>query len=1069
MTAATTLQTFLFTDLVGSTELKRALGDAAGSAAIAQHDALFRQCLAEFGGVEQNNPGDGFFATFGVPSAAVRCALQFQDRLRGLDLPRKLEARVGIHIGESSLVPGATGQPEKLLGLAVDIAGRVMNLSGAGQILMTRLVFDSARQHVAGDFAWRAHGPYLLKGIDEPVEIFETGVDGVAPLQAPADTEKSRRALRPGDEETLGWRPAAGLEVPGRADWKLEHSLGQGGFGEIWLARNDRTGEQRAFKFCFDAERLQSLKRELTLFRLIKQTLGNRPDITRLYEVQFDSAPYFLELEYTSGGTVAQWLQDTTPLATRLEIVAQIADALAAAHSVGVIHKDVKPSNVLIDTTHADRPQARLTDFGIGRLLDRGALADAGVTLDGFDGEPTLAPDLGSQSGTRIYMAPELMAGKPASIASDIYSTGVMLYQLVIGQLDRPLAHGWEADIEDGLLREDITACVAGTPEARLRSADLLATRLRSLGERRSERDRAREQARRDARRRRVFRMSLTATIVLLLVTATALVGYFRADRERRRAEGAEARARQRFAEVRGLANAVLFEFDQQLSDLPGSLPARRLLVERAVHYLDNLPTEEGDAALALERIRGYRRVAGIQGLPGQPNLGDGKGALATLEKAYGVIAPLHERSPGDPAIEFALAGVVHERGALLTVLDRDEKHCADLDLAEQIMTSLCERYPDERKYRGRLAQVVGSKAVWLHLSSEDPTDCFPHFERAIELFRSLGDLNRKERYALALLYSNYGTGLSMITIQNPDLDKALAQYKQERAILEKLIADAPTALYLEQALARSHMGSGRICYFQRRLEDALAWYDRASEPLVRLRTLHPSDVRTRRFFATVCRRRAQVRNRQKQPAAALEEYLRAVEALTDLPQGVVLTAPVLRERAILHEQVGHAQLALDDTDLAYAAFERALADCETAFSPASTDRYRLFFFPMACRRVAMTLEKTGEMDRAGQLFLRMESALAELERQQPDSPDVAEYTLRGRWNLAVHFRERGSDADRAAAQRRDSLRAAARTCNQMLATYDAFPKIAAQPGDDRKEVEELLQECEAALKELGR
>ncbi|MHC4448715.1 MAG: adenylate/guanylate cyclase domain-containing protein [Planctomycetota bacterium] len=109
MTAATTLQTFLFTDLVGSTELKRALGDAEASAAIAQHDALFRRCLAEFDGVEQNNPGDGFFATFTVPSAAIRCALAFQKGLRELELPRPLEARAGIHMGESSLVPGAQG------------------------------------------------------------------------------------------------------------------------------------------------------------------------------------------------------------------------------------------------------------------------------------------------------------------------------------------------------------------------------------------------------------------------------------------------------------------------------------------------------------------------------------------------------------------------------------------------------------------------------------------------------------------------------------------------------------------------------------------------------------------------------------------------------------------------------------------------------------------------------------------------------------------------------------------------------------------------------------------------
>ena len=94
MAAPTTLRAFLFTDLVDSTALKRALGDDQGSAAIARHDEVFRACLKEFGGVEQNNPSDGFFATFTVPSAAVRCALAFQQGLRELDLPQPLESRI---------------------------------------------------------------------------------------------------------------------------------------------------------------------------------------------------------------------------------------------------------------------------------------------------------------------------------------------------------------------------------------------------------------------------------------------------------------------------------------------------------------------------------------------------------------------------------------------------------------------------------------------------------------------------------------------------------------------------------------------------------------------------------------------------------------------------------------------------------------------------------------------------------------------------------------------------------------------------------------------------------------
>ncbi len=116
---------------------------------------------------------------------------------------------------------------------------------------------------------WLAHGPYLLKGRDEPMDIFEVGAEGLAPHTAPPDGEKARRAIRPGEEETLGWRPAAGLKIPGRTGWHLTERLGVGGFGEVWVGDHGKLHQRRAFKFCFDDERLRALKREVTLVRLL--------------------------------------------------------------------------------------------------------------------------------------------------------------------------------------------------------------------------------------------------------------------------------------------------------------------------------------------------------------------------------------------------------------------------------------------------------------------------------------------------------------------------------------------------------------------------------------------------------------------------------------------------------------------------------------------------------------------------------------------------------------------------------------------------------------------------------
>ena len=170
---------------------------------------------------------------------------------------------------------------------------------------------------------------------------------------------------------------------------------------------------------------------------------------------------------------------------------------MAAAHSLGIIHKDLKPSNVLI-VPREGVPHPRLADFGIGVLADRTILAQDHITETGFT-ETLLLGNDSSRTGTRLYAPPESLSGKPATTAGNVYALGVMLYQLVIGDLARPLGIGWEDDVADDLLREDIKACTYRDPTRRLASAADLAQRLACLDQRRAERhalQRAEEEAR---------------------------------------------------------------------------------------------------------------------------------------------------------------------------------------------------------------------------------------------------------------------------------------------------------------------------------------------------------------------------------------------------------------------------------------------------------------------------------------------------------------------------------------------------------------------------------------------
>jgi tRNA A-37 threonylcarbamoyl transferase component Bud32 len=268
-----------------------------------------------------------------------------------------------------------------------------------------------------GALEWLNHGSYLLKGIEGPLEVCEVGEVGMAPLQAPAGSEKAQRQVTAEAEAVLGWRPAVGQVVPSTR-WRLETKLGEGGFGEVWLGRHQNTKERRVFKFCFQAERVRFLKREMTLFRVLKERVGDHPNIVRLIDVMLDHSPFYVEMDYLEGADLRSWCEQhggaAVPLATQLEIVAQAADGLQAAHEAGIIHRDIKPANILVGGKGIEPGEIRvkLTDFGIGQVVSEEFLK--GITRAGFT-QTILSDSSSSHTGTQIYMAPELMAGKPAS------------------------------------------------------------------------------------------------------------------------------------------------------------------------------------------------------------------------------------------------------------------------------------------------------------------------------------------------------------------------------------------------------------------------------------------------------------------------------------------------------------------------------------------------------------------------------------------------------------------------------------------------------------------------------
>jgi serine/threonine protein kinase len=572
-------------------------------------EGALRRAVVDHGGVPQSPPADAEgpsdplseavrIATFDVPADAVRAALSLARAASGT----RGSVRVGIHLGDVVLVGGRLGGGAEQA-RTLSVASRLSALALPNQILASVAASDPARRELLASSGerdsverkveWLAHGAYQLPAIDDPLEVLEVGIAGSAPLSPPADSSRGRRVVAPGQEETLGWRPAIGQEIPTRPGWVLRRPLGSGGFGEVWLAEHAELGARRAFKFCFEAEQLQALKREVALFRLLQRTLGGRPDIARLLDWQMEQQPYFLESEFHGDGSLAEWSGGERsigelPLATRLEIAAKVADALAAAHSVGVLHKDVKPANILL-AIEDGHPRVWLTDFGIGALVEpetdpgepRTAATESAITTarsgaitTARSGAITTARS-SAATGTRAYMAPELLVGEPASIQSDLYSLGVVLFQLVVGDLRRALGHGWERQIDDPELCSDIARCVDVDPARRLASAADLAERLRALESRRAARlaaERERDEAARLAQqraaesRRRERRSFLAAVALALLALAGGALVWLQAGRYREAVGRSEEDLRAQVLETnRAAAHWVARALDREL------------------------------------------------------------------------------------------------------------------------------------------------------------------------------------------------------------------------------------------------------------------------------------------------------------------------------------------------------------------------------------------------------------------------------------------------------------------------------------------------------------------------
>ena len=481
--------------------------------------------------------------------------------------------------------------------------------------------------------------------------------------------------------------------------YRVIRELGRGGMGTVSLAvRSDDAFQKRvAIKVLKRGMDTDAIVRRFRNERQILASLEH-PYIAGLLDggTTAEGLPYFA-MEYVEGQPIDEYCDsrqlDTT---ARLQLFRKICAAVQHAHQNLIIHRDIKPANVLV--TPDGTP--KLLDFGIAKLLN--------PELGGQTLVPTLA---GGQLMTPEYASPEQVRGLPVTTATDVYSLGVLLYELLTGRRPYRITSRNPADIahvvcnseplrpstvvtrvhDDSAPAEALTEVavtgaaqtgtfhrmrVADTDRLRKRLAgDLDTIVLKALNKEPSRRYASVDQFSEDIRRHlagrpviarsdtlgyrtaKFVRRNRTAVAGAVLVALALIAGTIATAWQAREARRERARAEQRFNDVRQLANTSLFALHDAIRDLPGSTPARQMLVSRGLEYLDKLARDAGDRPdLKRELAGAYVKVGDVQGRPFNPNLGDTTGAEESYRKAAAVFESLGAASSPDPSLRRELA-----------------------------------------------------------------------------------------------------------------------------------------------------------------------------------------------------------------------------------------------------------------------------------------------------------------------------------------------------------------------------------------------------------------------------
>jgi len=790
--------------------------------------------------------------------------------------------------------------------------------------------------------------------------------------------------------------------------YEIIEMIGEGGMGTVYrAARADQQYQKQVaikiVKQGFDTPFA------VARFRAERQILANleHPNIARLLDggTTENGLPYVV-MELVEGQPIDEYCNARTlSVEDRLRLFRTVCLAVQYAHQHLVVHRDLKPGNILVTADGTPK----LLDFGIAKILDTGSLPGGAEPTIGF--MRMLTPE---------YASPEQVRGETVTTASDVYSLGVILFLLLTGrhpypydsrsadaivravceteppkpstaarQTEEAAARGRtkqtsrKEELSTGgkssgrlskRLRGDLDnialMALRKDPQRRYASAEQLAGDIQRHLEKLpvvARKDTARYRAAKFMTRHKIG-VAATTLVVILLVAALLI-----AVHEAKVAQEQRARAERRFNDVRQLANSLIFEIHDKIQDLPGSTEVRKLLVERALSYLDSLAQEPGsEPSLRRELAAAYVKVGDVQGTRFGGNLGDTQGALESyqkaltireellkanpssveealgvaitqryvagaagfrgapdaLEKAEGALASAErvlQAAPGN-ATAFAEVNIDHEVAASMTDARGDyQQALVHMRIVVPMAEKRLQASPDNRSVQNRLAIAegrTGFQLTRLGLRQEAQE----HFQHSLQISETLAadpnDVERKRVYAYMLRW--FAEHLRM----QGDVKGASQVYRKSIVILEPLFAADPKNSELDYDLASVRAGLGNTLAVLGQFEQGLVLLNRGAAMLEADAARDPVDIEPRESLAAARNWIGDAFAQRRDTAQALESYEKGLAIMENL--AVDTKWPKFQsEVAMLHARIGVVLARAGKADNAAEEYRRGLEIAE--------------------------------------------------------------------------------------------------------------------------------------------